>query len=143
MVTDLVVVRVSKTKAAYDSLEESGVEEKDRKEDSKCERMVVLPDPLSPLKSESAVIPCITISRVTHKNTTAWFSARAPSRVKARRARSSASPAALPSFAPSGPFVAEVYVFSEINAWDERRAVGKPTWKLCWLTYGHVQSRSD
>lgn len=124
------VVRVSKTKAAYDSLEESGVEEKDRKDDNKCERMVVLPDPLSPLELR---VSCNSRYLVgfTHKNTTAWFSARAPSRVKARRARSSASPAALPSFAPSGPFDAEVYVFSEINAWDERRAVGKPTWKLC------------
>ena len=49
MVTDLVVVRVSNTKAAYESLEERGVDEKDKKEDSKCERMVVFPDPLSPL----------------------------------------------------------------------------------------------
>lgn len=49
VVTDLVVVRVSKIKAAYESLEESGVDEKDRNDDSRCERMVVLPDPLSPL----------------------------------------------------------------------------------------------
>lgn len=47
--TDLVVVRVSNTKAAYESLEESGVDEKDKNEDNKCERSVVFPDPLSPL----------------------------------------------------------------------------------------------
>lgn len=70
----------------------------------------------------------------THRKTTAWFSARAPSRVKARRARSSASPAALPSFPPSGPLVADVYVLREINACDERRAVGSPTWKLLRLS---------
>lgn len=50
--------------------------------------------------------------------------------MKARRARSSASPAALPSLAPSGPLVAEEYVLRDIRAWEERRAVGKPTWKL-------------
>lgn len=33
MVEDLVVVKVSKTKAARDNLEESGVEEKDRKDE--------------------------------------------------------------------------------------------------------------
>jgi hypothetical protein len=49
VVTDFVVVSVSKTKAAYESLEDSGVDEKDRNEDSKCERRVVFPDPLSPL----------------------------------------------------------------------------------------------
>jgi hypothetical protein len=49
VVTDLVVVRVSNTKAAYESFEESGVDEKDKNEDNKCERMVVFPDPLSPL----------------------------------------------------------------------------------------------
>lgn len=67
---------------------------------------------------------------VTYKKTMAWFSPRAPSRVNARRAKSSASPAALPSFAPSGPFVAEVYVFKAIKACDESLAVGKPTWNL-------------
>jgi hypothetical protein len=57
----------------------------------------------------------------------AWFSPRAPKRVKARRAKSSASPMALPSFPPSGPLVEEVYVFKHIKACDERRAVGKET----------------
>jgi hypothetical protein len=33
-------------------LEESGVEEKDKNEDSRWERMVVLPEPLSPLDVE-------------------------------------------------------------------------------------------
>ena len=33
-------------------MEESGVEEKDKNEDSRCERMVVLPEPLSPLDVE-------------------------------------------------------------------------------------------
>ena len=47
--TDLVVVRVSKTKAASDSLEDRGVEEKDRKEERRCERTVVFPEPDSPL----------------------------------------------------------------------------------------------
>jgi len=93
--------------------------------------MVVLPDPLSPLVFQISCNSWCLAVWFTHKNTTAWFSARAPNRVKARRAKSSASPAALPFFAPSGPFVAEVYVLSDIKAWDERRAVGKPTWKLC------------
>lgn len=57
----------------------------------------------------------------------AWFSPRAPSRVNARLARSSASPIALPSLSPSGPRDDVVYVFKLINAWEERRAVGKPT----------------
>jgi hypothetical protein len=33
-------------------LEESGVDEKDKNEDSRCERRVVFPDPLSPLYSK-------------------------------------------------------------------------------------------
>lgn len=49
VVTDLVVVRVSNTKAANDSFVESGVEEYDKREDRRCERMVVFPDPVSPL----------------------------------------------------------------------------------------------
>jgi hypothetical protein len=48
-VTDLVVVKVSKTKAASDSLDDRGVEEKERKEERRCERTVVLPEPDSPL----------------------------------------------------------------------------------------------
>jgi hypothetical protein len=49
VVKDLVVVRVSKTKAAYDNLEESGVEEYDRSDERRWERIVVFPAPLSPL----------------------------------------------------------------------------------------------
>lgn len=37
---------------------------------------------------------------------------------------------ALPSLPPSGPLVDEVYVFRHINAWEERRAVGRETWNL-------------
>jgi hypothetical protein len=48
-VTDLVVVKVSKTKAASDSLDDRGVEEKERNEERRCERTVVLPEPDSPL----------------------------------------------------------------------------------------------
>lgn len=70
VVTDFVVVRVSKTKAAYESLEDRGVDEKDRNEDNKCERSVVFPDPLSPLqlrldmmKSFPWVVPLTKIQR--------------------------------------------------------------------------------
>jgi hypothetical protein len=48
-VTDLVVVKVSKTNAASDSLDDRGVEEKERNEERRCERTVVLPEPDSPL----------------------------------------------------------------------------------------------
>ena len=51
VVVVLVVVRVSKTNAARDSREESGVEEKERTDVSKWERTVVLPEPDSPLGS--------------------------------------------------------------------------------------------
>ena len=46
------VVNVSKTKAARESFVESGVDEKDRNEASRCDRMVVLPEPDSPLQSQ-------------------------------------------------------------------------------------------
>ena len=49
VVVDLVVVRVSKIKAARDNLEESGVEEKERKDERRCDLTVVLPEPDSPL----------------------------------------------------------------------------------------------
>jgi hypothetical protein len=49
VVVVLVVVKVSKMKVARDNLEDSGVEEKERKEDRRCDRMVVLPEPDSPL----------------------------------------------------------------------------------------------
>ena len=52
VVRDFVVVSVSNTKAARESFVESGVDEKDRIEDSRCERMVVLPEPDSPLRSQ-------------------------------------------------------------------------------------------
>lgn len=86
-VRDFVVVSVSNTNAARESLVDSGVEEKERIEESKCDRIVVLPEPDSPRK------------------TTAWFSPRPPSLDQALPAKSSASPMALPNFPPSGPFV--------------------------------------
>lgn len=49
VVTDLVVVRVSKTNAARDSFEERGVEENERNDERRCDRTVVLPEPDSPL----------------------------------------------------------------------------------------------
>jgi hypothetical protein len=49
VVIDLVVVSVSKTKAARESFEDRGVEEKDKNEDRRCDRIVVLPAPDSPL----------------------------------------------------------------------------------------------
>ena len=49
VVRDLVVVRVSKTKAASESLVDRGVEENERIEERKCDRIVVLPEPDSPL----------------------------------------------------------------------------------------------
>lgn len=52
VVRDFVVVSVSKTKAARESFVESGVDEKERIEESRCERMVVLPEPDSPLRSQ-------------------------------------------------------------------------------------------
>ncbi len=45
----MVVVKVSKAKAARDSLEDNGVEENERKDDRRCDLTVVLPDPDSPL----------------------------------------------------------------------------------------------
>ena len=52
VVRDFVVVRVSNTKAARESLVDSGVDEKDKMEESRCERIVVLPEPDSPLQSQ-------------------------------------------------------------------------------------------
>lgn len=46
----MVVVSVSKTKAARDNFVESGVEENESRDDNRCERMVVLPEPDSPLQ---------------------------------------------------------------------------------------------
>ena len=50
MVVVFVVVNVSKTNAASDNLVESGVEEKDNKEVNRCDRTVVFPEPVSPLR---------------------------------------------------------------------------------------------
>lgn len=62
MVRDLVVVRVSNTKAARESFVERGVEENVSKDDRRCERMVVFPDPDSPLDCRKIVstIPQLT-----------------------------------------------------------------------------------
>lgn len=49
VVAHLVVVKVSKTKAAYDSLCDKGVDEYERKADKTCDRKVVFPAPDSPL----------------------------------------------------------------------------------------------
>ncbi len=49
VVRDFVVVSVSKTKAASDSFVDNGVDEKDRMDERRCERIVVLPEPDSPL----------------------------------------------------------------------------------------------
>lgn len=65
----------------------------------------------------------------TYKKTMDWSSALLPNLVQALRARSSASPMALPSFSPFGPRVEEVYVLRQIRACDESLAVGKETWK--------------
>lgn len=46
VVRDFVVVNVSKTKAARESFVESGVDEKERIDDRRCERIVVLPEPI-------------------------------------------------------------------------------------------------
>lgn len=50
VVTDLVVVSVSKTNAARESFVDNGVAEKERIEERRWERMVVFPEPDSPLK---------------------------------------------------------------------------------------------
>ena len=52
VVTDLVVVKVSKTNAARESLLDKGVEVRLSKEERRCERTVVLPDPVSPLMND-------------------------------------------------------------------------------------------
>lgn len=57
VVTDFVVVSVSKTKAANESLLDNGVEEKDRKEVNRCERIVVFPEPDSPLFYAVSKVP--------------------------------------------------------------------------------------
>ena len=49
MVAVLVVVRASNTNAANDSFFESGVDENWRNDERRCERMVVFPEPVSPL----------------------------------------------------------------------------------------------
>lgn len=132
VVKDFVVVRASKTKVAYESFDERGVDEKERNDDRRCERMVDFPDPFSPLYHKGSWLKCLccVIRGPTYRNRTAWFSPREANRVKARFARSSASAIALPSLAPSGPLVGEVYVLSNSRAWEERRAVGSPTWNL-------------
>ena len=67
---------------------------------------------------------------LAYRKTTAWFSPRPPSLAQALSAKSSTSPIALPSFPPLGPFAEDAYVFNETSAWEDRRAVGRETWKL-------------
>jgi hypothetical protein len=105
----LVVVRVSKTKAAKEILVDRGVDEACSREERRCERIVVFPEPDSPRK----IID--------------WFSALPAIRAIARDASSSASPIALPSLPPSGPLVDAVYVLRDIRPCDESRAVGRET----------------
>ena len=52
MVADLVVVNVSNTKAARDNLLERGVDEYERSDERRWERIVVLPEPDSPLRTK-------------------------------------------------------------------------------------------
>lgn len=49
VVSDFVVVSVSNTNAAKDSFFERGVDEYCKSEDRRCDRIVVLPEPDSPL----------------------------------------------------------------------------------------------
>lgn len=49
VVTDFVVVKVSKRKAKRDIFCDKGVEEYDRIDEIRCDRSVVFPDPDSPL----------------------------------------------------------------------------------------------
>jgi hypothetical protein len=115
----LVVVSVSKTYAASETLLDSGVDDLLRSEARRWDRMVVFPDPDSPLiKTVSLIIfHRDAIEGVcTYKKTIAWFSDRCPSRRKALSARSSAPAMALPSLPPSRPLVEEVYVFRDIRA---------------------------
>ena len=140
MVRDLVVVSVSKTKAARESLVDSGVEENWRIEDRRCERMVVLPEPDSPLQMTNiSETPQAyeTEHFGAHRNMIAWFSPRPPNRDHARPAKSSASPMALPDFPPSGPLADEVYVLREIRAWEDSFDTGSETWNL-FLTFSYL-----
>lgn len=134
VVTDLVVVSVSKTNAASESFVDNGVAEKERIEERRWERMVVFPEPDSPLKKlrhqESSFCDLSPNRCSTYRKTIAWSSARPPSLAQALPARSSASPIALPNFPPSGPFVDDVYVLSDMRAWDDNFATGRETWNL-------------
>jgi hypothetical protein len=61
LVRDFVVVKVSKTKAANDSLVERGVDDNERKDDNRCERIVVFPEPGSPLQDTISLATCNSI----------------------------------------------------------------------------------
>lgn len=65
----------------------------------------------------------------TYKNITDWFSPLFFSLAKALLAKSSASPMPLPTFPPSCPLDEDVKVFRQMSPCDDRRAVGKETWK--------------
>ena len=92
----------TKRKAAREILVDRGVDEAANREDSRCARTVVLPEPLSP------------------KNTTAWFSLRALIRDNIRSAISCASPIALPSMPPSGPTQARIICLLDKESAQQR-----------------------
>ena len=63
VVTDLVVVRVSKTNAANDNFLDRGVDECANSDESKCDLMVVLPVPDSPLFECQQHVVCYWLER--------------------------------------------------------------------------------
>lgn len=67
MVTDFVVVRVSKTNAAKDNFFERGVDECCNSDESRCDLMVVLPVPDSPLLTCQRYV-LMAFSRTTELN---------------------------------------------------------------------------
>ena len=73
VVTDLVVVRVSKANVANEILVDSGVDEKESSDERRWERTVVLPVPDSPLSIPISTRPFNVVATIerAHKNTTA------------------------------------------------------------------------
>lgn len=77
--------------------------------------------------------------KTTYRNKTAWFSDRCPNRSSALSARSSAAAAAHPSLVPS-PLLEVEKVLRAMKPCEERRVMGRPTWKrlakweVAWLS---------